>query len=59
MREIPVAALSALAEGEAHGFQVEGHAVVLCNVDGEIYALEGICTHQNLPLTVARWRTAC
>lgn len=50
MREIDVAALSAVPEGEARGFELEGKEVVLCNVEGEIYALQGMCTHQDLPL---------
>jgi 3-phenylpropionate/trans-cinnamate dioxygenase ferredoxin component len=29
---------------------VEGEEVVLCRVDGEVYALQGTCTHQDLPL---------
>lgn len=49
-REIDVAALSAVPEGEARGFGVEGEEIVLCNVDGEIYALQGMCTHEDLPL---------
>ena len=49
-REIDVAALSAVPEGEARGFEVEGEEIVLCNVDGEIYALQGSCTHEELPL---------
>ncbi|HET8656062.1 MAG TPA: non-heme iron oxygenase ferredoxin subunit [Longimicrobiaceae bacterium] len=49
-REVRVAALSAVREGEAHGFEVEGMEIVLCNVEGEIYALQGMCTHEELPL---------
>jgi 3-phenylpropionate/trans-cinnamate dioxygenase ferredoxin subunit len=49
-REIDVAALSAVPDGEARGFEVEGEEIVLCNVDGEIYALQGMCTHEDLPL---------
>jgi 3-phenylpropionate/trans-cinnamate dioxygenase ferredoxin subunit len=49
-REVDVAALSAVPEGEARGFEVEGVEIVLCNVDGEIYALQGMCTHEDLPL---------
>ena len=48
--EVPVTELSAIPEGQAIGFKVEGHEIVLCNVDGEIYALEGMCTHEELPL---------
>lgn len=50
MAEVQVAPLSAVTPGEAHAFVVAGREMVLCNVDGEIYALEGICTHQDLPL---------
>jgi 3-phenylpropionate/trans-cinnamate dioxygenase ferredoxin subunit len=45
-----VAELSKVPEGEAIGFKVDGHEIVLCNVDGEIYALEGMCSHEELPL---------
>jgi nitrite reductase/ring-hydroxylating ferredoxin subunit len=48
--EFAVATLSALSAGEARGFTVDGREIVLCNVGGEIYALEGMCTHQDLPL---------
>jgi len=50
MREIPVVTLDLLDEGEARGVRVEGRDVVLCVVEGEIYALEGMCTHEDLPL---------
>lgn len=50
IREIDAAALSDVPEGEAYGFELDGTEIVLCNVDGEIYALQGTCTHQELPL---------
>lgn len=31
--------------GEVKQYQVEGRPVALCNVDGELYAFEDICTH--------------
>lgn len=31
-------------------FTVAGREIVLCVVEGEIYALDGICTHEDLPL---------
>ena len=34
-----------VAPGEVKQYQVEGRPVALCNVDGELYALEDICTH--------------
>jgi nitrite reductase/ring-hydroxylating ferredoxin subunit len=45
-----VADLSDVPEGEAREFDVDGMEVVLCNDGGEIYALQGTCTHQELPL---------
>lgn len=50
IRELDVAAITAVPEGEARGFDLEGQEIVLCNVDGEFYALQGKCTHQDLPL---------
>jgi 3-phenylpropionate/trans-cinnamate dioxygenase ferredoxin component len=50
MAEHRVARLSAVTEGEARGFTVAGREIVLCRVEGEVYALQGICTHQELPL---------
>ena len=50
LREIEVAVTSAVPEGEARAFEVDGKEIVLCNVDGEIYALQGMCTHEDLPL---------
>jgi 3-phenylpropionate/trans-cinnamate dioxygenase ferredoxin subunit len=49
-REILVATRSAIPPDEARGFKVEGREIVLCDVDGEIYALEGMCSHEELPL---------
>jgi nitrite reductase/ring-hydroxylating ferredoxin subunit len=50
MAEYEVTRVSAVPEGEARGFTVAREEIVLCNVDGEIYALQGICTHEELPL---------
>ena len=50
MPEVEAARLSAVPEGEARGFTVAGREIVLCNVEGEIYALQGMCTHEELPL---------
>lgn len=41
---------SELSTTEARAFTVAGREIVLCDVDGEIYALDGICTHEDLPL---------
>jgi 3-phenylpropionate/trans-cinnamate dioxygenase ferredoxin subunit len=41
----PVARKSAIAPGEMTRVVVDGVPVLLCNVDGEIYAVEDVCTH--------------
>ena len=45
MAEKLVAKKSEIGEGEAHRFVVDGAEVLLCNVGGEIFAVEDICTH--------------
>ncbi|HWK90534.1 MAG TPA: non-heme iron oxygenase ferredoxin subunit [Longimicrobium sp.] len=50
MPEYEAARISAVPEGEARGFTVGGREIVLCNVEGEIYALQGMCSHEALPL---------
>jgi 3-phenylpropionate/trans-cinnamate dioxygenase ferredoxin subunit len=50
MAEYEVTRISAVPEGEARGFTVGREEIVLCNLDGEIYALQGYCTHEELPL---------
>ena len=39
-----------VAPGEVGVYEVEGHRVALCNVDGEFYAIEDVCTHDAGPL---------
>jgi len=50
MPEYEVTRVSAVSEGEARGFVVGREEIVLCKVDGEIYALQGLCSHEALPL---------
>jgi 3-phenylpropionate/trans-cinnamate dioxygenase ferredoxin subunit len=50
MPEYEVARVSAVPEGEARGFKAGRDEIVLCNLEGEIYALQGYCTHEELPL---------
>jgi nitrite reductase/ring-hydroxylating ferredoxin subunit len=40
-----VAPTDEVAPGEVKQYQVEGRPVALCNVDGELYAFEDVCTH--------------
>ncbi len=35
-----------ITEGDIYGIEVNGEAVVIGRVDGEIYAIGGVCTHQ-------------
>lgn len=50
MSEHAVASLSDLADDEARAFEVNGDVIVLCIHEGEVCALHGICTHEDLPL---------
>ena len=43
---VRVANLRELPEGALLGVEVAGHKLVLANVEGAVYALDGICTHQ-------------
>jgi 3-phenylpropionate/trans-cinnamate dioxygenase ferredoxin subunit len=46
-----LAATDEVAPGEAKQYTVEDRFVALCNVDGEFYAFEDVCTHQFAHLT--------
>jgi len=41
----PVAQKSAIAPGTMVRVMVDGVPVLLCSVDGEVYAVEDVCTH--------------
>lgn len=41
----PVATLAELPLGGTHRVNVAGVDVLLCNVDGKIFAVEDVCTH--------------
>jgi 3-phenylpropionate/trans-cinnamate dioxygenase ferredoxin component len=43
--------LSKLPPGTMAGVDVEGKKVLLSNLGGEVYAVEGICTHEESPLS--------
>jgi 3-phenylpropionate/trans-cinnamate dioxygenase ferredoxin subunit len=49
-RFLPVARVSDVPPGEARVFEVEGLSLALCNVDGAIYAIDNLCTHDDGPL---------
>jgi len=45
-----VASKSDVAPGTTRRVVVDGTGVLLCNVDGAIYAIEDVCTHDGGPL---------
>ncbi|UCC84328.1 MAG: non-heme iron oxygenase ferredoxin subunit [Gemmatimonadota bacterium] len=46
-----VATTGELAPGEMISVEVNGEQVLLCNVDGELYAVHDECTHECYPLS--------
>lgn len=59
MAEHQVAKRSEIAPGTTRRVVVGGTGVLLCNVDGEIYAIEDICTHDGGPLDQGDLEGAC
>ena len=43
--EAPLADRSQIASGKTLRIERNGEPILLCNVDGEIYAIEDLCTH--------------
>lgn len=48
---VRVFALTDLEPGNLKSAKVDGTDVVVANVDGEIYALEDMCSHEEYPLS--------
>jgi 3-phenylpropionate/trans-cinnamate dioxygenase ferredoxin subunit len=46
----PVAKRGDVAPGTTKKVEVDGVEVLLCNVDGVLYAVEDVCTHDGGPL---------
>ena len=46
-----IATVDEVAPREVRQYQVEDRLVALCNVDGEFYAFEDVCTHQFVHLS--------
>ena len=46
----PIAAVDDLAPGECREIVLGDHVIALFNVEGEFFALDGICPHQGGPL---------
>jgi len=49
-------ALDDVAPGRARRCVIDGHAVLVCNVGGDVYALADTCTHDRGPLGEGRLR---
>jgi len=47
---VKVGSLGAIAPGHLACAQLEGHPILLANVDGEIYATDDTCTHEQASL---------
>jgi nitrite reductase/ring-hydroxylating ferredoxin subunit len=47
---VQVADLRDLPAGALLGVEIGGRAIVLANVDGAVYALDGLCTHMEARL---------
>ena len=47
---VKVASIAKLPPGSATQVEVAGHPYALCNVDGKMYALDGVCPHAGGPL---------
>ena len=56
-------ALDDLVDGESRAFEDIGdYGIVVCNVQGELYALEDNCSHADTPLSEGRlrgWHITC
>ena len=59
MSEHRVAALSEIAPGTTKRVELAGLGMLLCNVDGSVYAIEDVCTHDGGPLDQGELEGAC
>ena len=50
-RFVRVGAVKDVAPGEVKPVEVDGERIVLCNVDGDLYAVCDECTHEAFPLS--------
>ena len=45
-----VATISEIPSGRAHMYDLDGHYIAICNQEGEITAVSGVCTHANVEM---------
>lgn len=55
----PLALTTDVAPGKNKAFQLEGHDVLVCNVNGEFYAVRNMCSHAEEKLEGGRIRGHC
>ena len=49
-RWVKVAAVEEVSEGQARVVQANGQRIALSRVEGQVYAIQDLCTHDNGPL---------
>jgi 3-phenylpropionate/trans-cinnamate dioxygenase ferredoxin subunit len=59
MSEHKVARVSDVPPGTTKRVEADGVELMLCNVDGEIYAIEDVCTHDGGPLDLGELEGHC
>ncbi len=59
MAKHKVAKLSEIAPGTTRRVVVDSTEVLLCNVEGKIYAIEDVCTHDGGPLDQGELEGEC
>jgi 3-phenylpropionate/trans-cinnamate dioxygenase ferredoxin subunit len=55
----PVAKKSEIAPGTTKRVAAAGTEILLCNVEGSIYAIEDVCTHDGAPLDQGELEGKC
>ena len=48
---VKAAELGRCPPGNHLGVQIAGHPIVIANVNGDLYALRDVCSHQEFPLS--------
>lgn len=52
----PVFSTDELAPGESKAVEIEGHDILVCNANGDFYAIQNMCTHQRAKMEGGRIR---
>lgn len=51
MSQMRICSLGELADGKPHRFTVDGQALCVAQVDGEVFAIDDTCTHAEVSLS--------